>query len=739
MSGLSMADMRRLGEQRNQPLVTSEPKSSSVLKKLPFMGGSAKPKASEAARVSAVVERQGHAQAVPIAPPIAAETLNDKQAAKPLRIHEMRHAALGAGLGAVVGVGATGALLAVPAGAVFGGLAGSVLSKRSYALASQKRKTVALTAKAAPRLFHALSIAADAQGYNKAKFSVATARTATLEVTDFNAKSQRFSITIGFALLHALSSFQLSVLCSQVLSAKRMGEESDVVDGGTVRKLQRLEQSLVARSAMLRFQNLETLHTTGQQAEPAWAGPETQYQHQADRDAAAFAGAPSLVDALLAQALTAAMFAPHLGDDAAYDQTLANMRRGWPQATLNAALKTVASTPSPSAHMVANGLPLALVERIKALDTTCPVPTLPAHEPAFQGLSEKAQRALAKTFGGEKPKRSKEKKAKKTKTNKIKDTAHNAPGEEGFVFGGTPQPLAQAMPISAPEMALEAAPETERIPSPLNRLMPTRHDTPQAPQAAEIGLERNASKQKPAKRSLLAGLFSGKKGAKAARPVTQLGQEPLYNADQIYKSDAALGIEAYQALVDAHPRWALARLRLGESLVENGYADGVAHLVASAQALPSALPSILETLQGALAMVSPLDEEPLRNSIVEMARNASDVAAERSEIDLIGLGAPIFDAEDRATLEQVFASFTGLREVWAFGAPCVGMPDVPHHALIGLAPRVNGEDAELMALSLAEHAAIAGTVAVHIETGTPSGPLSDALASQPSMWRADAV
>jgi hypothetical protein len=119
-----------------------------------------------------------------------------------------------------------------------------------------------------------------------------------------------------------------------------------------------------------------------------------------------------------------------------------------------------------------------------------------------------------------------------------------------------------------------------------------------------------------------------------------------------------------------------------------------------------------------------------------LQNDAAAVAQERAEIDLEKLSDCTLDAQDRETLSSLFSHSPGLREVWVLGAPCVYMPEVPHHAILGLAPRMSAEDADALAMTLAEHAAVSGTVAVHIETGTPRGALGDTLATYSSLWRA---
>lgn len=246
---------------------------------------------------------------------------------------------------------------------------------------------------------------------------------------------------------------------------------------------------------------------------------------------------------------------------------------------------------------------------------------------------------------------------------------------------------------------------------------------------------RKQKKSKATRTSLFARFK--RKGSPADPEVTAGDVDSLYDADALFKSDPGVGLEAYQNLVEAHPRWALARLRLAEAQIESGIGSGVANLMMAAEQLPSAMPTILATLQSALPMVSPLEEEPLRQAIERMWGDAEPMADERAQIDLLRLEPPRLDDDDQQTLSTLFAASPGLREAWVFNVPCVYAPEVPHHAILGLAPRLGEEDVDILALQIAEHAAILGTVAVHIETGTPRGGLGDALASQPSLWRAD--
>jgi hypothetical protein len=719
MSGLSLADMRRIGAERNQTGSQDKPSSKSLLSKLPFArgDGTSKPDASAVSRLSRLAGSKGRSGESPEpttttgmvsepapagvlagdAPanfvstgPSANSTFSRAEARKPLSQSVLRHAGLGGVVGAAAGIAATGVPLAAPVGGVLGAAAGNFVGKRSQRIAADSDKSLPLKVKQAPELFEAVRSACGLVECAEGPLNIAIDRSAGLRAEAIGG-SQRsapkgYSVTIGFAVLTGLSLRQIEALAAHALVCAKREAESECVDGDTVARLVSLKTSLAKRSKLTRLSNLEGVEEAEHQARRAYGQAVEAHAREADRLAARYAGPQVLVEALLAQALLAA----RLWQDGLAGQSSAEcievLQSGYAAAELDGALHFIAEHRQPSHDEIRFGLPTMLLERIAGLDTSCAVPVLPADAPALGSLSESARKAVTKRM--------------------------LAPEGSG-VRGASDQ-----MPVT-PKAA---------------KTKPAKAAKKTMTKSAKPSVE-TASKS-PARSKGLFSLFSRGRGGKNVLPTLDPHQQPLYHADELYKNDPALGLEAYQALVDANPRWALARLRMAEAQIEMGIPDCVANLMTCADRLPSALPTILDRLQSALAMVSPLEEEPLRQAVIKLQNDAAAVAQERAEIDLEKLSDCTLDAQDRETLSSLFNHSPGLREVWVLGAPCVYMPEVPHHAILGLAPRMSADDAHVLAMTLAEHAAVSGTVAVHIETGTPRGALGDTLATYPSLWRA---
>lgn len=702
MSGLSLADMRRIGAERNQNSRLDKPAKQSLLSKLPFSRGEdapsvGQPPKSPVARL-AQLSRGSTASAAPTtnagletssqvlpASDLATSALANAtgsltlaEASKPLRQNALRHAGAGGAVGAVFGLAAFGTPVALPVGALVGAAAGNMVGKRAQRISRDRAKTVALRPKQAPNLFEMVqsvcSLVECAEGSLKISVDQSAGVHAIAVGGSRRSGPKGYRLTVGLAVLVGLSIRQIEALAAHALVDAKLMAEAEAVDNETVQRLEALDASLSKRSKLTRLSNVDALKTTHRQAARAFQNSWEDRSRQADRLVARYAGPRALVDALLAQALLAARFWQDATDGRSYAQNLESLRIGYDSTELDGALHCVAQDRHPSADAAQMGLPTVLLERIANLDTSCSVPILPSFNPVLLELPASTKKMLEKRLVVvEKPKRDKpEKPAKLTKQNA----------------------------------------------------------------KSERRVKREKARKDPAKsKSLFGNLLS--RGRQAQTVMQDLDPHllPLYNADALYKNDPGVGLEAYQSLVDAHPRWALAQLRLAEAQIETGNPDCVANLMSCAERLPSALPTILDRLQSALAMVSPLEEEPLRQAVANMRNNASAVAQERAEIDLEKLGRCALDAQDQDTLTALFHHATGLREAWVLGAPCAHMPDVPHHAILGLAPRLSAEDAQAMAMTLAEHAAVTGTVAVHIETGTPRGALGDALATHPSMWR----
>lgn len=688
MSGLSMADMRRIGERRNTSTLGAEPARGGLLSKLtvnlPFAGQQGRADGDRAtpsvANNHQAVDRLNRLQGaqpdqhLPSPPatcvttdpfakaPTQLSAMTAKQAGAPLRSDTRIKAGIGAGLGAAAGFAATGAVIALPAGLAVGSMAGLALAKRSQADAAGRGKTITVKRKRAETLFAAFEEVCVPLGINTPTLNLTINQSAALRIVSSGKPAKRkLDLTIGLPLLIGLSVQQLRSLFAQTLGCTLAAETSshEHVGPSIIAKLDTLHAKK-AKRAKEGSAKFEAFSRHVHSAQFAWSAAATDLDRQADNLTASVVGSAGLVDAMLAQGLIAEQFCKR-DESLTFQDRIQTLRAGYSQSDLNTALQGLASAKEDACSHLA-GMPLRLLDRISALDTSIPVPCVPAREPAFHVLDDQLQTKLNRQLAGTKasPKNTKAKKEKPAK--KIK------------------KPKAPRVSIFARFKKDRSAPDL---------------------------------------------------------PAITTSAEPLYDADAIFKSDAGVGLEAYQSLVDANPRWALARLRLAEAQIECGLGDGVANLMMAAEQLPSAMPTILSTLQGALPMVSPLEEEPLRQAIERMWVDADAVADERAQIDLARLEAPRMDEADLTTLHNLFANARGLREAWVFNLPCVHVPDVPHHAILGLAPRLPDEDAEILAMQLAEHAAILGTVAVHIETGTPRGGLGDALASQPSLWRAD--
>ncbi|MFK7792152.1 MAG: hypothetical protein AB8B88_05700 [Devosiaceae bacterium] len=612
----------------------------------------------------------------------------------------LAHSGVGGVVGGLIGIGATGAPLVFPAGAAVGALAGSMVGKRVQALPSDKAPTLALKRKDAEHVFAALESASALIQLDNPSFNVIVDRSAALRAHakpgSRLASSKGYTVKIGLPLLFGLSLPQFEALAAHALVVAQSQLETASVEASTVARLDAAQARLATRKSVLRLANLSAFQDHALAATRTWHTASEIQARDADQLTARFAGPKALVDALLTQALIASRFAQNQQNEVPLGDALSELKASYSRTDLDGALRLLAQTQHPSAQDAMLGLPFGLLQRLSGLDTSCAVPSVPAASPIAAAMPEKTLAKLEKRLADVKAPKVKKTKAQGSKSER-KKTAK--PAKKNGLFKSKKRQSGEAV-------------------GRLNELQEAGQDAK--------------------KKSLLSGLLTGKKTKTDQAISVSMHDQPLYQADEIFKGDPGTGLEAYQALVDAHPRWTLARLRLAEAQLETGFSDAVSHLMACAENLPSALPTILDRLQSGLAMVSPLDGERLRQAIDQMHVNADAIACERAEIDLENLTTATMDAQDQATLEALFGKTHGLREAWVLAMPCAWMPEVPHHAILGLAPRLHPEDAQVMALSLAEHAAITGTVAVHIETGTPRGALGDALASHSSVWRAQA-
>jgi hypothetical protein len=159
MSGLSMADMRRVGVRRNAELGAAEPPKTGFLSKLGFADPRAKmaPEAKTSASASVSTED--------------ACALALRQSKGLLRQSLQRHALAGATITSLTAIGVSGAALSAPIGAVLGGVAGWAVARRAQASPVDQQKGVALAAKSAPALFACFEQGAVQLGFAKPKLA----------------------------------------------------------------------------------------------------------------------------------------------------------------------------------------------------------------------------------------------------------------------------------------------------------------------------------------------------------------------------------------------------------------------------------------------------------------------------------------------------------------------------------------------------------------------------------------
>ncbi|MGD1888267.1 MAG: hypothetical protein ACFB01_14305 [Cohaesibacteraceae bacterium] len=702
MSGLSLADMRRLGAEKNaEQAKQGVAAAASKLPKMPALPFKRNKPEEPLAPPSALDAMANEAPKDELACPRALSGMSEpvpqsetKRPEQHLRTSLTVHTAVGGAAGAVLGAGAatlgSAALGNLPLSTVgLGALVGAVggagwgqgKGRSAQSIDWQTRRTYAVGKSKSGELYGAFDYACKLAALDTPRWSIDMDGTAAIDIAWTS--PDKASATIGWPLVACLTVDQIAIVAAHKLAGvKEQANARPGADALPILQAEKLASVGQPDSLLFKLTRSKNLSVDQETAMRAWAANCKHLARHGDTLVARTAGPRALTEALLAQSLVAGLLdflhqaeaGPNAADPA--KQLVESATLGFSSPELDRALHLIAATPEPTPAQWLNGLPFDLLERLTAFDTRSLTPGLPTKERALLAFPVKEQAKIARHFS----KATKGKKAEKAK-------AHRS------------------------EMAKEHNTEANN-PS----LVATK------PQAA-------------AKSSLFGFLKRKAQPTASALEDMSLGEAPLYKADALFQSDKTEGLKAYKMLVNAHPRWALARLRLAEAQIECGLSMGVGNLKLSAEGLPSALPSILDHLQSALPMVSPLEEEPIRQIVSKLQGDAASIAEERAEIDLDRLGPPSIDQTDTQTLIGLFETLTGLREVWVLSAPCAHMPDVPHHALLGLAPRLSADAAQQMAITLAEHAAIKGTVAVYIETGKPAGALGDVLASQPSLWR----
>ncbi len=701
MSGLSLADMRRLGTQSNQSNLGVEKRRDGLLGSLPFK--KSRPTTPQAPTNVRPIEGPPQVDQVSPVPAdqvpspsfqraahdgkslVDSVSFDQAEAAKVLNANQLRHLAVGLATGTVAGLAVSTSPLALPVGALSGAAAGYLAGKQAQRPKVLPGKAIALKSRDMPALDERIARALGLLQIPPQKVTVCIDSSSSVSARGSKVSKpgapQSYVLSIGMAPLNCLSLDQMEVLIAHALAVAEVASQSDGVAADTLASMVALETSIAQRPSLLRLASLDTLKSQLRQAQMSYKNGLDAVLQQADDWVARYAGPRALVDALLAQGLLAAF----LADGYQRDMTLAAMvealRGNRSQAKLDQALRHLAANAYPQLEAVRSGYPVNLLERVSKFDVGCDVPNIPSRAPTWDGLLPKAQSTLEKAFLA--PKASKKRRKSKNLARQQRVAKLTEPNAQN-------QAEAVAVPGDAPR----------------------------------------------SKKGLFARVFRDNSSKGARLEAMAAAQYPLYEADDLCKADPATGLEAYQALVDANPHWMLARLRLAEVQLEMGHRDCVTNLMMCAEHLPSALPAILERLQAAMPMISPLDQEPVREAIDEMLAYAEIIAQQRGEIEIEVLDQPLLDDKDRQTLKAMFDMTSGLREAWVLSAPCPIMPEVPHHAILGLAPRLTPEATQTMALSLAEHAAIEGTVAVYIENGKPQGELGDVLASHPSFWRA---
>ncbi|MEM6383587.1 MAG: hypothetical protein AAF739_13000 [Pseudomonadota bacterium] len=711
MSGLSLAEMRRIGTQRNQEAQTRSTKSGGFLKSIRRpkqpMGAPAQATQATVERTRATAEETtasavlvDRAEVVPLPqpdPPAEVEApavsptvtavqptvdISADDAAKLLPSSLLRHTLVGGLAAGIAGVAGTGSLVGLSAGLVLGGLGGRLIGQNAQSLSVASVKHVQLGPKAMPRMREEMLEIASKLGQEKARLTLSITDNAAVHIASISGGKGMIKASIGIGLLRLMSQSQIVALFAQNFTAARYDEQTGGLDISfdTASKLTTLANNLEKRPALVQLNRPANLYAASASAHQWYQTEALHRAKESDKLATISIARESLADALLTNALIAVTLLEAMKSGQSFDQWLAGVSQRWSSQTRDSALRYLSQHQMPDVQAHNAGIPIDVFNRISALGANCPIPSLPAPQAAWGELEPKVQKAVQKRLLG-----------------------------KGSVLA------TQGGPLTPPPLAPS---DQEYVNEPAS--------VEQSSAAPTVGKSR--------KGGLLSSILKPRSTkAHSAEGVLQ-AHAPLYEADELFKEDTVTGIEAYKTLFDANPRWALARLRLGEALVESGYAEGVEHLMASAETLPSALPTILETLSGSLAMVSPLEEEPLRLAIEKLQPLSIGIAQERAGIDLDRLQPPAMDEADQLTLMNLFDNAAGLAEAWVFSLPVASMPNVPHHAILGLAPQLDEESMEKLSTYLVEHAAVHGTVVVHLETDRPTGALEDVFASQSSVW-----
>ncbi|MEM1289110.1 MAG: hypothetical protein AAGH60_12220, partial [Pseudomonadota bacterium] len=617
------------------------------------------------------------------------------------------------GVGLLAGALAFGfslwALLVAALGITFGIVFFQKLSRPALADPSK----AAMNQSAAPGLINAFTDKARALGINKPKFALLVEDSAALLVDPSSVGKKSLNVRIGLSLLKTLSNEQLANLFAHaVFNARLISQEGRSHPSLiALARAQAVAENLENQPVWLRLVSPDDAKAVAHEAYAHWQKLTTKLSSEADSAACEVIPKQDVLQALLAQGLIAA----RMRDQRSHGQSPAEWYQSihllWPKPSLDTALKSLEQTPHPSMHDYRLGIPAIIFERIQRLKSDCPLAMLPDPQCAFDELKPSAQKRLFKKLAG---------------------TQLEPRESGGQVPSGGDKQLAR-------HVRYNAGPASEKSPSAGGSFTPEgAYAREQMGDTDATDIDGPASSQ-PKRR--LMGLLPPKKlqHAQISHADIQRSDTPLWEADALYEEDADAGIEAYRMLLHQSPRWALVRFRLGEALVNAGNAEGIEHLMASAEQLPNALPAILDAMSGGLAMLSPLEEEPLRASIQELSVMGPKIAGERETIVVERLYAPNIDDQDAATLRSVCKAANGLSEAWLFSAPAHYLDNVPHHVFIGCASTLNDEALQNLALQIAEHAAIRGTLAVHLERSMPDGTLGALLAANPAFWRPSSV
>lgn len=715
MSDLSMAEMRRIGLQRNAKDLNSGPGKSTVLSGVPFLNrlSHARSKAD-----AAIDDNITHQQARRITQSDSLSQPHDVQMRESsLRQLLERHrrvtvglSGLAAGtLSSVLGFATLPSSTALWIGfgcSIIAAIATAYKTKRAQPLLSargKRRPTLYLSNRDAADIFaasgRAVSLIPNETASLSIKLNDSYGIRALREGLSDKPSKTSYSITIGYALLANLSVSRIETLITHAVAFAFVHAGKDGIRDDTLLAVETIGKKHGGPFDLFGARGRKDAQSACLYGEHAWRQTWLESLEAADQQTAKFCGVNALAEALSAQALVASGVAHPLGLEERKETTETHL------------------TPLPDMHSLTPaqsllGVPMSMISRLDALGTSVPDLLLPDTTPAVETLPiklrDKADKMFARSYSisAVSPEREVRKSATEEQASTQSQQYRQSPGEM------SDQASTQA---SGEALVREVAPAK------------SGSKTVQPKELSSVSWKNGEAFKKPS-------WLDRFKRSQTGDATLDLSSEPLTAAEILYRDDKDAGLSAFRALVETYPRWGLARLRLAEALSDRNDPAAIDLLVRSAQELPSALPTILDRLSRALSTLSPLEQEPLREAVEMLEESADTIALERSEIDLGKLSTATFDEEDTKTLTTLFKASAGLCEAWVFSSPCTWMPEVPHHAILGLALRMKPEDAQNLSTWIAEHAAIRGTVAVYLETATPEGALGDALASRPSVW-----